>query len=464
MRISFHGAAREVTGSCYLVETDRARILVDCGMFQGTAFADAKNFRDFGFDPATIDAVAVTHAHLDHVGRIPKLVKEGFRGKIFSTPPTAKLARIVMEDAERVMDEDAHRQFRPKLFDEKDVLSAVKHFSPVDYSRRVTVGDLTLRFRDAGHILGSSFIEIEEAGGARVAFSGDLGNGGDPILRPTAQLAEQDLLVMESTYGNRIHEPIATRAKQLGDAITSVAKKKGVLLIPAFAIERTQLLLYELNHLVEKRLVPPVDIFLDSPMAIRASEVFQEYPQYYNKDALHLVSEGDDLFTFPGLRKTLTRDESKMINEAPRPKVIIAGAGMMNAGRILHHLVRYLGDPKTTVLIVGYQSEGTLGRKLYSGERHVEVLSERINVKAEIRSIGAFSAHADQRQLLAWLGAAARPPKMVLCTHGEEGSAAAMATRITDALGIPADVPRFEDVIDTAEGPRAPLRNHGKRS
>ena len=448
MKISFHGATREVTGSCYLVETEKTRLLVDCGMFQGSAFADAKNFRNFSFDPKTIDAIAVTHAHLDHCGRLPKLQKDGFRGKIYCTPPTAKLVTIVLENAEQIMEDDARRELRPKLYEHDDVKHVTARISPVEYSQRVRLDGLTFRFRDAGHILGSAFVEIEETGGARIAFSGDLGNMPDPILKPTAQLAQQDALVIESTYGNRLHEQTDTRKHQLRTLLERTLKEKGVLIIPAFAIERTQELLYELNEIIEHTRIAPVDLYLDSPLAIRASDVFREFPEYYNRNALRHVSAGDDLFDFPGLHKTLTHEESKAINDAPRPKVIIAGSGMMNGGRIRHHLQRYLGDPKSTVLIVGYQAHGTLGRKLYTGERHVDVLGKRITVQARIASNGAYSAHADQRGLIKWIQSAEKLPAHVYCTHGEEAASAALASRVTEELGIPADVPRCEQTIE----------------
>lgn len=447
MRVSFQGAAREVTGSCYLIESSDARILVDCGMFQGSYTCESKNFADFGFDPSTVDAVVITHAHLDHTGRLPKLVKDGFKGKVYCTPPTGELAKLVIEDAYHIMKEDFIREYRPMLYEEAHITKAFEMFVPTDYSRQVHIGSLSFRFREAGHIFGSAFIEVEEKGGARASFSGDLGNEHVPILRPKAQLAETDVLVVESTYGNRVHEDESTREKKLKEALVNVQKKKGVLIIPAFAIERTQQLLYEMNHLVENKIIPPIQTYLDSPMAIGATEIIKSYPQYYAKEALRLVSSGDDLFDFPGLHVTRSRDESKTINASSPPKVIIAGSGMMNGGRILHHLVRYLGDPRSTVLIIGYQAEGTLGRQLYHGDKHVQVLQEHIDVRAQIMSIGAYSAHADQNMIVSWIKQAEHPPTRIYCTHGDESAGAALATRIQQELGIPCHVPRLHDVI-----------------
>lgn len=448
MKITFCGATREVTGSCYLVESGETKILVDCGMFQGGKINDSKNFHDFPFDPKTVQAVILSHAHLDHSGRLPKLVNQGFHGRIYTTPPTAKLAQIVLEDAYQIMKEDFEREFRPMLYEEKDVQLVQDFYKPVDYSRSFQVGDFTIRLREAGHIFGSAFVEIQDKEGKRATFSGDVGNEHMPILRPTAQLAQTDALIVESTYGNRVHEDESTRESKLKEVIERTIEQNGVLIIPAFAVERTQQLLFELNHLVEHKLIPPVEMYLDSPMAIKATEVIREYPQYYEKATLQLVATGDDMFDFPGLHVAPTRDQSKAINDAPRPKVIISGSGMMNGGRILHHLVRYLGDARSTVLIIGYQAEGTLGRQLYTGAKNVQVLGEKIQVKAKIESIGAYSAHADQNKLVKWIGEAAGKPKHVYCTHGEEGASAALATRIQQELRIPADVPRLGETIE----------------
>ncbi|MCK9360792.1 MBL fold metallo-hydrolase [Patescibacteria group bacterium] len=449
MKISFYGAAREVTGSCYLVESGGGtKVLVDCGMFQGCNTCDVKNYTNLYFEAKEIEAVFVTHAHLDHTGRLPKLYKDGFRGKIFGTAPTLRLAELVLLDAVHIMEDDLKREQRAMLYSREDVEQTVKHFVTVDYSRDAMVGDLIGRPRDAGHIFGSAFWELEDEQGKRATFSGDVGNYGSKILRPTAQLSPTDALIVESTYGNRVHEDESTRETKLREVVKRTIDQKGVLVIPAFAIDRTQQILFELNHLVEKGLLPEVPIYLDSPMAIKATEVVKDYPQYYNKEARELAASGDDLFDFPGLKLTASRDESKLINDAPRPKVIIAGSGMMNGGRIQHHLVRYLSDPNSTVLIVGYQAQGTLGRDLYEGKKLVDVLQEKVHVKAQIMTIGAYSAHADQAKLVQWVEEAAEKPKRIIVTHGEEGAAVALATRFQQHFDIPSQAPHFGDTIE----------------
>lgn len=447
MKVTLHGAAREVTGSCYRVETKTTRVLIDCGMYQGSAFSDAKNFRPFGFDAADVDAVIVTHTHLDHIGRLPKLVGEGFKGPIYLTKPTAELARIVLEDASEIMQEQFEREFRPKLYEEEDLGKTFDLMRGMDYSRWKTIGDLKFRFRDAGHVFGSAFVEIEETGGARTVFSGDLGNVDTPILRPTAQIGTSDAVFIESTYGNRIHEELTSRKEHFLELVKETMRMKGVLLIPSFAIERTQDLLYHLHSFFEHHEIEPVDVYIDSPMAIRVTKVMKEYPEYYDREASKHVMHGEDFLDFPGLTQTMSRNESKMINDAPSPKVIIAGSGMMAGGRILHHLRRYLGRKSTTLFIVGHQAEGTLGRRLYSGEKHVRIHDDYINVKAKVVSVGSFSAHADQRKLLNWIRSAKTLPERVYCTHGEEDSCAALATRMTEALHIKAHAPRFEECI-----------------
>lgn len=448
MRVISHGGAREVTGSLHRLETAETRVLIDCGMFQGSAFNDARNFRAFDFDPADLDAVIITHAHLDHIGRLPKLVKDGFNGQIFMTGPTIDIAKIVLEDAYGLMEEQFEREYRPKLYEPEDLEKTLSLFHGLEYSRWKTIGDLRFRLRDAGHIFGSAFVEIEERGGPRIAFSGDLGNVDTPILRPTAQIGSVDAVYIESTYGNRIHEDTSTRTRLFEEAVVRTAERKGVLLIPAFAIERTQALLYDLNEFFEHRRMKPVDVFLDSPMAIRVTEAMKAYPEYYDREAAKLVMHGDDFLDFPNLTLCPTRNESKKINESPKPKIIIAGSGMMNGGRILHHLTRYLGERNTTLMIVGYQASGTLGRKLYQGDRRVRVLDRMIDVKAEIVSIGSFSAHADQKKLLNWIRSAQTKPKHVYCTHGEDEACVALATAIQEQLDIKATAPHAEEIME----------------
>src|SRR3989338_4545050 len=413
MRITFCGAAGEVTGSCYLLETASAKVLVDCGMFQGSQFSDDRNRAAFPFDPKTIDALLITHAHLDHVGRIPKLVAEGFRGPIFVTAPTAALSKLILEDALEVMRYETEKQGREMFFQKEDVERAVSMFKIVQYRTPVMPATgMQAIFHDAGHILGSSFIEIE-AEGTRIVFSGDFGNKDVPILRSPEKLPAVDVLVMESTYGAHLYEDTTARVGKLRALIIRTIAQKGVLLIPAFAIERIQEILYELDELVEKNMIPRVTIFLDSPLAIRATEVFRQSSAFYDEEALARISKSKDLFNFPGLTSTITRDESRRINDAPFPKVIIAGAGMMTGGRILHHARRYLKDRNSAILFVGYQAEHTLGRRILDGADHVYIYDERVIIRASVEKIGGYSAHADRTQLIAWVKEASSAPARI---------------------------------------------------
>ena len=338
MQLTFCGANREVTGSCYHIRTPHSQVVLDCGMFQGGKFAEDKNFHPFPFDPKEIDALVLTHAHFDHNGRIPKLYKEGFRGSIYCTTPTAELSMLNLRDAAHLMADEAERHQHDPLYTDQEVEALEKLWRPVSYHREQEVAPgVRVYLTDAGHILGSASVRLEAEGKA-IAFSGDLGNTPVPLLHSTECLNGAEVVVIESTYGNRIHEPHTERYSILTDAIRQTVQSKGTLLIPAFALERTQELLYELHHLIITGQVPRIPIYLDSPLAIAATEVFQEHYDYFNAEARKAIEQGQELFRFPGLHFTQTSTESKAILDAHGPKIIIAGSGMMNGGRILHHL------------------------------------------------------------------------------------------------------------------------------
>ena len=441
MRLTFYGAAGEVTGSCTLVETDGARLLVDCGMFQGSKFSEDDNYTAFPFDPATIDAVLLTHAHLDHTGRVPKLVAHGFRGPIISTKPTLALADIILNDTLEVMKYHEKKMRHPMLFTASDLERTRQTFQGISYGEPIAVvSGITATFSDAGHILGSSHIQIN-ADGRKIVFSGDLGNVDTPILRPPDARPDADILILETTYGAHRHEDRVTRTHLLQEAIIRTIGEGGTLLIPAFAIERIQEILYELNGLVQAGKLPAVPLYLDSPLAIRATEIFRKFSDYYDEEAMHRYMNGDDLFDFPGLTMTPSRDESRAINSTPPPKVIIAGAGMMTGGRVLHHAMRVLPDPKSTLLIVGYQAERTLGRQLLDGARRVRIYDESVPVRCRIQKIGGYSAHADRDGLIAWAAGAGSPPARIFLTHGESDGRATIAKEFNNTYHVTAELP-----------------------
>lgn len=448
MKLHFFGGTRIVTGANYLLETRGAKILVDCGLFQGIKHVEDKNYEDFPYSAREIDFLLVTHAHLDHIGRIPKLYKDGFRGKILATKPTKDFIRPMLEDSQGILEKEARDLGRKPLYSATDVEESFKLIEGIDYDKKIDLGKgVSCQFRDAGHILGSAIIEIW-AQKKKIVFSGDLGNPPVPLLKPTEFIDEADYVVVESAYGDRVHEARDERQNLLENAIEDTVATDGVLMIPAFALERTQELLYELNELVENHRIPRTPIFIDSPLALKALDIYRKYPEYYNKEAAYLIKSGDDLFKFPGLIFTETKEESKRINDVKSPKVIIAGSGMSTGGRILHHEIRYLPDPNSCLLIVSYQVAGSLGRRLLDGTKEVKIFNELVSVRATIREIGAYSAHADQEMLRNWIDRIKRPIKCVFVVQGEEGPALALVQLIRDHLGIDARAPMIGDMVE----------------
>ncbi len=442
MKISFYGAAGEVTGSNSLLEVAGKKILIDCGMWQGSDFNAAKNFEPFQYDSKDISAVLVTHAHLDHVGRLPLLIKRGYAGSFYANPATVELAKLIMEDALEVMGYNQRKFGKPILFSKDDIDEVVRQFKPIDYYEEFeVVPGVSVKLYDAGHIFGSAFLEIK-AEGKRIVFSGDIGNVKVPILRDTDALPDDlDAVICESTYGNRLHETAETRQHIIETMVTEAISRGGALMIPSFSLERTQELIYDLNDLIDrKHLLPRVPIYLDSPLAIKAIDVYRKYPKYYDNEASNFFKNGDDLFQFPGLVLTESSADSKIINEAPFPKIIIAGSGMMNGGRIMHHAQRYLSYRKNTLLIIGYQASNTLGRRILEGETPVFINGQEVAVRCQIKAIGALSAHGDQTKLLNWLNSAAVKPKQVYLNHGEPEASASLQKMITEKIGIKTEV------------------------
>ncbi len=443
MKITFYGGTKIVTGANYLLDSGKKKILVDCGLFQGSKYAEGMNYEKFAYDASEIDYVFVTHSHTDHSGRLAKLYKDGFRGELIASKPTLDMIRIALPDNMNLIKEEAAKEGHEPLFNAEDLDGVLSLARGVDYEEEIELGDgLVARLLDAGHILGSSIVEISFEG-KKIYFSGDLGNPPTPLLQPTVFVKNADYVVIESAYGSRIHEDKIERREILEKVIDDTISHGGTLMVPSFAMERTQELLYEINELMNHNRIPHVPVFVDSPLAINLTEVYRKYPQYFNKTASYLIESGDDIFNFPNLKMTRTVDESKSINNVVGPKVIIAGSGMSNGGRILHHEQRYLSDSKSTILFVGYQVEGTLGRKILDGQKEVSIFGQAIPINCQVRAIGGYSAHADQNMLTEWTKSAAIGGKLknVFVVQGEEESADALAARIKKDIGVTATVP-----------------------
>lgn len=466
IKLNFFGAARNVTGSCHYLEANGVRLLVDCGLYQEREFKP-RNWADFPVPANTIDAVLLTHAHLDHCGRLPKLVKEGFRGTVYATAATAEIANIIMLDAAHIQEEDVKNKKRrhekqgkkspfpyEPLYTMEDAEKVNALFQKVKYRTKVPIGQgVTAEFREAGHVFGSSSIrvEIEKDGETRsVLFSGDVGRWDLPIMRDPDPFEQADYVLVESTYGDRIHEQVASIPGELERIINETHQAGGNVVIPSFALERTQELLFHLNNLLNEDRIPHLLAFVDSPMAVKITEVFKKHPELFDDETMEQVRSGDAPCSFPGLTMSQTVDQSKSINHIKGTAIIIAGSGMCTGGRIKHHLKNNIGRPESTILFVGYQSNGTLGRIILDGAETVRIFGEEHEVKARVERISGFSAHADQNELYQWLSALKPPPRKVFVVHGEESAAAAFGQFISGKTGWMCVVPEYghETVLD----------------
>lgn len=471
MKITFLGAAKTVTGSCYLIETQNTKFLVDCGLFQGHSKEDALNAEEFPFNPSELDYIFLTHAHIDHSGRIPKIYNDGFKGDIYTTKATAELCAIMLPDCGHIQEFENEWQNKKRkragkfpiepIYTYQDALDCIKLFKKVNYGEALKINDeIKVRFNDAGHILGSSIIEfwiLEKGKETKIVFSGDLGNSDMPILRDPTIIENADYLVIESTYGNRLHENQNNRFEYFVDIINETISKGGNVVIPSFAVGRAQEVIYELNKEKDsndsklKKLFS-IPVFVDSPLAISATEVFRNNLDCYDEEAREYIDNGDNPLDFPGLKFTRSADESRALNERSDSAIIISASGMCEAGRIKHHLKHNLWRKESTVLFVGYQAQGTLGRKLVDGAKKVKIFGEDISVNARIEMIEGFSGHADKDGLLSWIEGFNRKPSKIFIVHGEEDSMVNFAGEINDKFNIETIIPeKGESFVITAD-------------
>ncbi len=464
MKISFLGAAKTVTGSCYFFETNTSKFIIDCGMFQGSSADEAHNTDEFPFNPADLDFIILSHSHIDHSGRIPKLYVDGFKGRIFATKATAELCAIMLPDSGHIQEFENEWINRKRgraglppvkpLYTNQDAIDCMRLFTSVHYDEIVNPdSNVKVRFRDAGHILGSSIVElwIEENGEeVKVVFSGDLGNKNMPILRDPTIIEDADYLLIESTYGNRVHMNVENKIDRFVEIITSTIAKGGNIIIPSFAVGRTQEMLYELfkqreNFGDKLNQLLDIPVYVDSPLAVSATKVFRNNLDCFDEEAKAYIENGDNPLDFPGLQFTQSADESKALNTDMRSKIILSASGMCDAGRIKHHLKHNLWREESSIVFVGYQAVGSLGRRLVDGAKKVRIFGEEITVNARIEMIEGFSGHADRDGLMSWMSEFKRKPRKVFIVHGEEPSMSEFGEIIKADLGIESIVPERGD-------------------
>jgi len=467
MKIKFTGAAGTVTGSCHYIEIEDKKILLDCGLFQGKKEVDRLNYEEFKFIPSEIDYLFLSHSHIDHSGRIPLLVKKGFNGKIFATKPASDLCSIMLMDSAHIQEVEAEWKTRKALrkgeeevlplYSTKDAEESLKLFKPILYNQKIEVDEnITLRFKDAGHILGSAIVELwikENGQEEKLVFTGDLGMKNKPILRNPEVVEDCDYLIIESTYGDRLHEEVENRTKNLVNILIDTVKKNGTVVIPSFAVGRTQDIIYELNKYYdgngeEGKLLRDIPVYIDSPLATKATGIFNKNAQAFDSEAREFIMKGDNPLFFKNLHFTQSVDESKALNRSTEPKIIISASGMCEAGRIRHHLKHNLWRNNSSVVFVGYQADGTLGRRLKNGEKKVKILGEEIKVNANIYSIEGFSGHGDRDDLLAWLKELKQSPKKTFIVHGEEDSREAFAETIEKELDLETIIPKKDEEFE----------------